>query len=170
MRYVILIIILFIFIFIAVLIFGLVLSPEYESAQKKSFAIPIETAWDFYSNVENFPKFRNDYYAVQVLNERKGHPFQWQVYTTDGKLAVYQVNNLVKNKHLSIQLIRSNNKMTGTWDYFFYGDSLNCTVEISERSRMDDPIEKVYWYLTGRNNRIEREFSLFSNYIDQEFN
>ncbi|MEA3444289.1 MAG: hypothetical protein U9R19_06120 [Bacteroidota bacterium] len=160
MRFVISIIVFFIIAFLAVLFLSVVLPSDYENTERQSFAVPVEEAWNFISRVKGYPKFREEYYYVQVLSKRKNHVYQWQAYMSDGKLAVYQINNFMPQKHLSIELIRCNNKMTGNWDFYFFGDTTNCTIEITENSTMDDPIEKVIWYLTNRNSRINREFEL----------
>ena len=160
MRIVVSIIILLIIAFLTVIFLGAVLSSDFEKTERQSFSIPVKTAWDFISQVDNYPQFREEYYSVQIIDKRKGFPFRWQAFMTDGKLAVYQINNYVPQKHLSYQLIRSNNEMTGNWDFYFFGDSTNCTIEITETSRMGNPIEKVYWYFTDRGKRIDREFEL----------
>lgn len=166
MRYVISIIVLASLLFLAVIFLGLVLPAEYEKTETRSFNVPVSVAWDFITDVDSYPKHRDEYSAIQELSQGNEHIVEWQAYMTDGKLAVYRINEYAPNTHFSYQLLKSSNEMTGVWNFFFVGDSINCTIEITEQSRMDNPIEKVYWYFFERGSRIDREFELIEGLVE----
>ena len=167
MRYVISLIVLACILYLIIIVLGIVLPANYEVSKTKTFNIPIEEAWNFVAKVENYPSYRDEYFAVREISQRKGHTFEWQAFMADGKLAMYQINDFDQNKHLSYDLIRSSNEMTGSWNFFFFGDSTQTTLEITEASQMNNPIEKVYWYFTNRNSRINREFELIESLESQ---
>lgn len=160
MRYVISIIILVCIAYLAVLFLGIVLPSDFDKTERRSYTIPIDTAWEYVTQVENYPQHREAYDAVREMSQKDGHLFQWQAFMMDGEIAVYQVNGFVKNKHFSYQLLKSSNDMTGNWNFYFSGDSIHCTIEITEQSRVENPIEKVFWYFFYQGERIDREFEL----------
>ena len=166
MRYVILIIVLACIAYLAVLFLAFVLPSEYEKTETRSFNVPVTVAYDFITNVENYPEHRDEYSAIQELSRSNERLVEWQAFMVDGKLAVYRVNEYIPNTHFSYQLLKSSNEMTGNWNFFFVGDSTTCTIEITEQSRMYNRIEKVYWYFFERNSRIDREFELIEGLED----
>jgi hypothetical protein len=141
------------------------LPAEFETTKMKSFNVPVHVAWEFITSVEDYPEHRDEYSAIQEISRRNGHMYEFQALMTDGKLAAYQINNYVPEKHFSYQLMKSSHEMKGFWNFFFYGDSAQCTIEITEQSRMGNPIEKVFWYLTNRSSRIDREFELLEELV-----
>lgn len=163
MKYVISIIIFVCLVYLGILFLGIVLPSEFEKTERRSFAVPIDVAWDFVTHIENYPQYRDEYSAIQELNQKDGHTYQWQAFTTDGKILVYQVNDFVRNKQFSYQLIKSNDEITGNWIFYFMGDSVNCIIEIAEQSQVKDPIEKVVWYFFHQGERLDREFDLLKS-------
>lgn len=135
------------------------LSPSKHSGQGSVvFQGNAQEIWDTVVDIDNLSRRRDDFSAVRVLRSDAIGALEWDVLLNNGNSRTYRRSDFVARENFSIDLIKSDEGLTGNWKYRLVKlDDGRVRLTVREKSDTEGWYALSQSIFLGRNRNIRFE-------------
>jgi uncharacterized protein YndB with AHSA1/START domain len=167
MKWVLIIVIVLVGLIVAAVVTGLLLPKGHTAVRKLQLKQRPEAVWAVITDAQAAPSWRLNVVKVERLRDQNGHPV-WRETYKDGETLPLEIEESVAPKRLVGRIADPKLPFGGTWTYEITPVADGCTITITERGDVSNPIFRLVSRFMNPAATIEEYLSYLAKKFGEE--